>query len=639
MQFKNPELLYFLFLLLIPILIHLFQLRRFKKISFTNVAFLNKVKIQSRKSSELKKWIVLCLRLLAIAAAVFAFAQPFIPASSIASQKVEYAIYLDNSFSMQMPSQRGNLLTQAQQELIEMVPSQAMLHFFTNNSSFKNVSSSVFKQEVLATSFTDQSLSLPNVIEKAKSLFSKSNHLQKIILVSDFQAHQADEVASIKASEEIVWLKITPEKKVNFSIDELIFDDAEKLLKIAISSSEISDASVQVSVFNGEQLLAKQLLAMEGNDRATTEISLGEQEIPYGRVEIQDEALRYDNSFYFSINALPPIQVLCVYEEESEFLQRIFKSNKAFSYTSTPIEKLDFSVFSNQDLVILNGLQNIRTSLRVSLQKWLAEGGNLVVIPPSSQALEAYNNSLLSLGLPVFKTFISKANKVTTIHFEQELMKDVFTSSISNFEYPTTQSHYEIQGLAEPVLSYANAQPFLVASENSYVFASSFKKENTNFTSSPLIVPIFYNMAFKSVLQPPIYDVTDKVHTYQLPAELSQDDVIQLVMKDNSYIPQQRRFPQMVEINTSELALQAGTYQAKKEEEVLRYVSFNYPREESKLSYLQLEEVGENIEYQELTDFFNNESRLQNIDEYWKALLIFVALMLLLEAFVVRFFK
>ncbi|NNK28782.1 MAG: hypothetical protein HKP06_11155, partial [Flavobacteriaceae bacterium] len=38
MQFKHPELLYALLLLLIPIIIHLFQLRRFKETPFTNVA-------------------------------------------------------------------------------------------------------------------------------------------------------------------------------------------------------------------------------------------------------------------------------------------------------------------------------------------------------------------------------------------------------------------------------------------------------------------------------------------------------------------------------------------------------------------------------------------------------------------------
>jgi len=74
MQFKHPELLYALFLLIIPIIVHLFQLRKFEKVSFTNVAFLKEAKLQARKSSQIKKWLILCTRLLLLACIVLAFA-------------------------------------------------------------------------------------------------------------------------------------------------------------------------------------------------------------------------------------------------------------------------------------------------------------------------------------------------------------------------------------------------------------------------------------------------------------------------------------------------------------------------------------------------------------------------------------
>ena len=75
MQFKHPELLYALFLLIVPILIHLFQLRRFQKVQFTNVKFLKAVKLQTRKSSQLKKWLTLLTRMLLLACSIIAFAQ------------------------------------------------------------------------------------------------------------------------------------------------------------------------------------------------------------------------------------------------------------------------------------------------------------------------------------------------------------------------------------------------------------------------------------------------------------------------------------------------------------------------------------------------------------------------------------
>ena len=58
-QFNNPKILYVLFALLIPILVHLFQLRKFQKTEFTNVKFLKEISLQTRKSSQIKKWLIL----------------------------------------------------------------------------------------------------------------------------------------------------------------------------------------------------------------------------------------------------------------------------------------------------------------------------------------------------------------------------------------------------------------------------------------------------------------------------------------------------------------------------------------------------------------------------------------------------
>jgi hypothetical protein len=99
MQFKNPDILYFLVLLIIPILVHLFQLQKFTKVSFTNVAFLQKIIQQNRKSSRIKKWLLLGVRLLLFSAILFAFSQPYIQENE-ADVKQESFIYLDTSLSL-----------------------------------------------------------------------------------------------------------------------------------------------------------------------------------------------------------------------------------------------------------------------------------------------------------------------------------------------------------------------------------------------------------------------------------------------------------------------------------------------------------------------------------------------------------
>ncbi|MBL0031994.1 MAG: BatA domain-containing protein [Bacteroidetes bacterium] len=91
MQFIYPEFLFALSVLAIPIIIHLFNFRRFKKIYFTNVRFLKEIKQDTQSKSKLKHLLVLLSRLLALTFLVLAFAQPFIPAKQIKFRRVRNA--------------------------------------------------------------------------------------------------------------------------------------------------------------------------------------------------------------------------------------------------------------------------------------------------------------------------------------------------------------------------------------------------------------------------------------------------------------------------------------------------------------------------------------------------------------------
>ena len=99
MQFIYPEFLFALSVLAIPIIIHLFNFRRFKKIYFTNVRFLKEIKQDTQSRSRLNHLLVLLSRLLALTFLVFAFAQPFIPAKTnkVQSGTKRVSIYVDKA--------------------------------------------------------------------------------------------------------------------------------------------------------------------------------------------------------------------------------------------------------------------------------------------------------------------------------------------------------------------------------------------------------------------------------------------------------------------------------------------------------------------------------------------------------------
>mgnify|MGYP003649962328 FL=1 len=166
MQFKYPELLWGLLLLLIPILIHLFQLRRFKKTPFTNVKFLKQVVSESRKSSSLKKWLLLFTRMGLLAALVFAFAQPFI-ANDTALQEKETVFYLDDSFSMNGQIENVNLFKNTIQDFIKYIPNEQRFTLFTNKQVFKDVEVKDIQNELLNLSVAAEQLAIAEIVLKA----------------------------------------------------------------------------------------------------------------------------------------------------------------------------------------------------------------------------------------------------------------------------------------------------------------------------------------------------------------------------------------------------------------------------------------------------------------------------------------
>ena len=123
MQFRNPEILFALFFLIIPIIVHLFQLQRFKKTPFTNVALLKDIKQQSRKSERLKKWLILASRLTALTFLIFAFSGPEL-SNSERSKFQNISIILDNSYSMEAKGEKGELLKSTTMELAEYFNSE-----------------------------------------------------------------------------------------------------------------------------------------------------------------------------------------------------------------------------------------------------------------------------------------------------------------------------------------------------------------------------------------------------------------------------------------------------------------------------------------------------------------------------------
>ena len=240
MQFKNPEILYFLFLLIIPILVHLFQLKKFKKVAFTNVAFLQKIVLQTRKSSQLKKWLILTTRMLLFSAIIIAFSQPYF-SNKKEQEKQQNFIYLDNSLSTNSKGEKGDLLQIALQEIIENSSEKENYSLLTNDEFYKDISTLELKKVLLNIKNSGKSSNFDDVLLKFKNeIHTKTKTLNNVFLISDFQINNKNNLNKFtNVTQQYSLIKLEPKVKNNLSIDSVLVVD-----------QSITDFTIKVVVNN-----------------------------------------------------------------------------------------------------------------------------------------------------------------------------------------------------------------------------------------------------------------------------------------------------------------------------------------------------------------------------------------------------
>jgi hypothetical protein len=640
MQFKHPEILYALFFLLIPVFIHLFQLRRFHRIDFTNVAFLKKVSLQTRKSSQLKKWLILLMRLLTFACIIIAFAQPFLASKTALNTEKETVIYIDNSFSMQKKGQDGPLLERVLQQLYTIPLKNGKISWFTNNSEKKDVTAQDFKNEVLSVNYTQKQLSLNEILLKSDQLFSnRISTEKKIILISDFQKRDVFPEINSEQIINAVWLKASNAQ--NISIDTVFFSRSTPSsieIKVNITSQERSDDTVPVSLYNGSELIAKSAVDFSG-ELSTTILFNIENYIGFnGKLEIHDPNLHFDNTLYFNINEKEKIKVLSINEADPDFLQRILNP-KEFEYQQQGIDELNYSIIPSQHLIILNEVKIIPESLTTVLKSYANDGGSIFIIPSADVQLEQLNHLLNALQIGRFHDHIIQDKAITKIQFDHPIFENVFEKQVVNFQYPNVRSYFSHSLNSAPVLNFDDGSSFISQRGSIYICTSPLNMENTNFQNSPLIVPTIFNIAQQSFPVPNLYYNIGDLNTYAVPIKMAQDEILTLSDSITKMIPLQQTKANQVLITTRDEPSLSGIYSLEKEDEPLVNVSYNYNRSESALQYNDPNQwVGVNV-YRSVGDLFDQITKENSIKSYWKWFVIFALLFLLLEMLILKFYR
>ena len=642
MQFKHPEILYFLFLLVIPVIVHLFQLRRFQKQYFTNVRFLKELSMQTRKSSVIKKWLLLCARLLLLACLITAFAQPYFKAADDEHTSNELVILLDNSFSMQAKGSKGELMKRALQDIFENIPEDKPFSLITNTNAYWNTDSRSLRQELQNIQYTDVPFRPDFLLTKANAKNPVTG--KDIVVITDAVGLESSNISTLKADSAVYFIVPEAESKSNIAVDSVYISqvlDNFYEIKADLQSYGDADAEASLALYNGDNLTAKTIVKFNDN-RQTASFTIPKADF-HGYLSVADNSLPYDNNYYFSISKPQKANVTAIGETaKNTFLSRIYTDDD-FNFTASELRSLDYNSLEKQDAVILNELQDIPQSLIATLKTFYERGGNVVIIPSAGSSAQNLNNIANAFGRLAYSGPVTTEKQITKITFSHPLYRTVFEKRTDNFQYPKTNGGFSLSGSALPVLTYADGSPFLASVSNgagsAYFFAAPVNKENSNFQNSPLIVPTFYNMGQNSNKTGVNAITIGKAESLMMDAVLSKDEVVTVRNKNADFIPMQQVLSNKVKLSFGDYPEQAGNYAVYKGDTKLMDVSFNYARTESNPTLANTGILSDYTKAQSVSTVYNDIQSERTANELWKWFVIGTLIFLLLELLIQKFVK
>lgn len=650
MQFKHPEILYVLFALLIPIFIHLFQLQRFTKTPFTNIKFLKDIEFQTRKSSRLKKWLVLLARLGIFAALIIAFAQPY-SSKKDTSKDWLTTIFLDNSMSMEAKGERGELLQRAVQDIAEYLPDKGDFSLLTNDQVYADLSKNILVEHLKNSVYSPTKMDLKTVLLKSQTIFDKNaNKNHKLLLISDFQHNEDSKSINwnlLSNKQELDFVKVSPKTGFNTAIDSVsvLEKNADNtLLEIYLVNEGKSQKNVSVSALQNKIVLAKKTLDIPENKRQKTTLLIPNK---IDNISIQidtDDAYLFDNTFYISFQQPEIIKVLEISDNNS-FLERIYSQDE-FNFTQKKPTEISFELIDKQELVLLNNLEELPQHLAEKLLDFVQNGGSLTIIPNKNNTLDDLNSFFNQLNIGQLNSKLSDSLLVTKIQTSHPILRNVFDKKISNFQYPSVTTRFESTLLhTKNLLSYENQQAFISqiskGKGNIYWVSAALDLKSSNFTKAPLIVPVFYNMGKMSIRQTALAYRIGAKNRIEVDESLQQDEVLQIVGAAEDFIPIQEIQAEKVNLLTNKQPIKTGFYKIMNKEKFVKNLAFNYPKDENNLSFLEESDFyGANqnwYQYPTIKKALETLTIQQSVQSYFKWFVLLALLFLLIEILLLKY--
>ena len=405
MSFLTPLFLVGLAGLAIPVLIHLIQKERKNVVQFPSLMFLRRIPYESVQRRRIRHWLLLMMRLAALALVVLAFARPFIrrtdAATGGATGAREVVVLVDRSYSMGYGDRWQRAVNAARDAVSGLGASdRASIVFFSAGADVA-VRSTADKGRLLAAlAGVEPSAGATHygpALKLAGSILSESALPRKeTVLVTDFQraGWQGAEGLRLPDGATLTPVDLGSGDTVNASVtpvalERSMFSNQER---VSITAGVLNHGAkpldgVDVALEVDGRAIQTKRLRVEGNGSASTTFDPLTVATPNLRASIRivRDALERDNAFHFVLSPARPIRVLLAQRPGARdvnlYLSRALAVGDAprFDLVTRDPDALSADDLQNAGIVILNDVA-VTAATAERLARFVQRGGGLLFV-------------------------------------------------------------------------------------------------------------------------------------------------------------------------------------------------------------------------------------------------------------------
>ena len=530
MRFVHPEVLWGMLALAVPIIVHLFNFRKFRKVAFSNVSLLKEIRQETHKTRNLKHLLILLSRMLALACLVFAFARPYFPGNDSGVAGISaISVYIDNSRSMEARGSEGVLLEMAKNRAITIAESfgnSDRFQLLTTDFEGKHqrlVSREEFIQMVQEVVPGPSSHPLSEAAQRQLDLLLRSETTNRFLFqLTDLQRTTCNPATlPIEHSIPCSIYPQTSEVISNIFIDSIWFDSpvhtlsrADQLHVRLVNTGEEDRKDVPVRWIVNETPRSVGTITVPANSFSEIMLSCSftEAGTKQCRVELDDNGINSDDQYYFNYDVLEIVPVLEIRGSNcsSNSISAIFSEDDYFHFRSMNENQIDFATLRNFRFIVLHQPEKLTNGLQSSLHEFITNGGSVLLLPSPTADVATYNEFLSTMTAGMIQPFSESHNAIQNINLNHPLLKEAFEKSEDRSDLPELEGYYaytpgqSTQSIALLVSgeTCVGASPF--GDGNFYFIATPDDSRYSNFQRHALFPALIIRMAESSAPYTPL---------------------------------------------------------------------------------------------------------------------------------------